>query len=780
MEGPPGFKSLQDAIQAALISTTRTVGQISAEDLGFHRSLNPEVGTALDEQNARLLGLSSSILQSAAALTESSAPELQEVDDVDNNWRGVVDVVDSLLERADTCLDEYTGVIKRKASPAEQSAPKSRRLDNSFRTQNLIKPQLSFLNKPANHEAGPWKPLLHSKPHAIVPLEESLGPIKDDRQQEHYRHPYETEIENLKYPASLYKKADPIPYLPVESTSATFVDTYEGVLEMLAELRTAKEIAIDLEHHDARSYIGLVSLMQISTREKDWIVDTLKPWRQDLQVLNEVFTDPKILKVLHGAFMDILWLQRDLGLYIVGLFDTNHACKALGYAGGSLAFLLKKFIDFDADKKYQMADWRIRPLPEGMFFYARADTHFLLYIYDNMRNELIDRSKINTPEENRLEIVLRKSKETSLFRYDSPRYNATTGKGPGGWFQALVKVPTLLTNEQFAVFRAVHAWRDKIARQDDDSTNFVMPNHTLLSVAKVMPTDMASLLGTVHPISYNVKARTGELLEIIKAAKTNAKDGPSMMEVLKPDSIGAVAAANARSVRASEAGKQSVLTILSGEAGSDMRIPQSAFWGRAFGSSTWEEPSTLTKAGDEIRLAIPLPPLASDAFSEGVRDYSILTEPVPEPEEEVAPVVEEAAFTIKSGRKRKSDDMEAEAEAEEPSEEAGEYDISLHEPLEGAAKEKSLKKAERKAAKKAAKAAKLGNGEESPAAAEEEEPFDYSKAESVMNKKRTNDYAGGKKGGKKPFDPYQKSADASTGMRRLQTERPGKSFTFKG
>lgn len=120
MEAPPGFKSLQDAIQAALITTTRTVGQISAEDLGFHRSLNPEVGTALDEQNARLLGLSSSILQSAAALTESNAPELQEVDDVDNNWRGVVDVVDSLLERADTCLDEYTGVIKRKASPAEQ------------------------------------------------------------------------------------------------------------------------------------------------------------------------------------------------------------------------------------------------------------------------------------------------------------------------------------------------------------------------------------------------------------------------------------------------------------------------------------------------------------------------------------------------------------------------------------------------------------------------------------------------------------------------------------
>jgi exosome complex exonuclease RRP6 len=66
---------------------------------------------------------------------------------------------------------------------------------------------------------------------------------------------------------------------------------------MLAELKTEKEIAIDLEHHDNRSYIGLVSLMQISTRKKDWIVDTLKPWRRRLECLNEVFADPNILKV---------------------------------------------------------------------------------------------------------------------------------------------------------------------------------------------------------------------------------------------------------------------------------------------------------------------------------------------------------------------------------------------------------------------------------------------------------------------------------------------------
>ena len=58
--------------------------------------------------------------------------------------------------------------------------------------------------------------------------------------------------------------------------------------------------------------------------------------------------------------MDVIWLQRDLGLYVVGLFDTYHASHALGYTKHSLASLLTRFVNFEAEKKYQMADWRMR------------------------------------------------------------------------------------------------------------------------------------------------------------------------------------------------------------------------------------------------------------------------------------------------------------------------------------------------------------------------------------------------------------------------------------
>lgn len=67
-----------------------------------------------------------------------------------------------------------------------------------------------------------------------------------------------------------------------------------------------------------------------------------------------------LLQVFHGAYMDMVWLQRDLGLYVNGLFDTYFACNLLNYPGRSLAFLLSKFVGFDADKQYQLADWRIR------------------------------------------------------------------------------------------------------------------------------------------------------------------------------------------------------------------------------------------------------------------------------------------------------------------------------------------------------------------------------------------------------------------------------------
>ena len=80
--------------------------------------------------------------------------------------------------------------------------------------------------------------------------------------------------------------------------------------------------------------------MQISTRFQDFILDVIKLRSLVGDALRGVFDDPKKQKVLHGADMDIQWLQRDFNLYIVNMFDTGQAARVLQFKGFGLAYLL--------------------------------------------------------------------------------------------------------------------------------------------------------------------------------------------------------------------------------------------------------------------------------------------------------------------------------------------------------------------------------------------------------------------------------------------------------
>lgn len=47
--------------------------------------------------------------------------------------------------------------------------------------------------------------------------------------------------------------------------------------------------------------------------------------------------------MLHGSDSDIVWLQRDFGIYVANLFDTGQAARVLGYPSAGLAYLLSRF-----------------------------------------------------------------------------------------------------------------------------------------------------------------------------------------------------------------------------------------------------------------------------------------------------------------------------------------------------------------------------------------------------------------------------------------------------
>jgi exosome complex exonuclease RRP6 len=824
------FKTLQDEISKALVSTTRSASHIGAADIDFQRSLNPQIGTQLDAQNARLLHLAQRLLQNAAASSDAVGPKLPDVEAIDANWRGVVDVIDSLLEKADTSLDEYTGVVKRLSPGAEQvwKHQRRKREDRSLTCiqtaakarpniadkKHIAKPQLLFEALPNNNETGGFRPLLTSKPHAKVPMEECMKTFKDSRGREQYvhmshcstnvnfdryPHPYETEIKAYDYPKTIYEASEPIPYQPFDSTTATFVDTPEALDAMLAELKTAKEIAVDLEHHDNRSYIGIVSLMQISTRDQDWIVDTLKPWRRKLECLNEVFADPNIVKVLHGAFMDIMWLQRDLGLYVVGLFDTYHAARSLGYPGGSLAYLLERHVQFKAQKQYQLADWRIRPLGQELFDYARADTHFLLYIFDNMRNELVEKSDFSDPEKNKVQDVLLKSKEVALQRYEYSIYDMEFGLGPLGWHKLIMRTPAQFTSQQFSVFRAVHKWRDELSRKEDESPLFIMPNHAVFSVARAMPADKAALLNAIQHVSHIIRGKADELVTVITDAKARGVTGPDMNDVLQTienmkEELKEARYAQSETPRKVAAAlvaptpQQAPLLDTVAPATPAERAPASAFWGKLWSDSQnkQERPrSTLT-----VDLALPLPPLTAEIFADTNGNSGMMTPQSEKPKhtfvpKEDRPQEDERSdlFIVKQlgGKKRKRTEA-PDSPSAHPLDPMVDDEIMIdQEESEDAtrAREKAAKKALKKQKKRELAAQTANPDTDEPA-------FDYTNAPSILHandaeKKGRKDKKDKKEKKKKnpQFAPFSGLTDAPKSLPRAQKEKAGRSRTFQ-
>lgn len=117
------------------------------------------------------------------------------------------------------------------------------------------------------------------------------------------------------------------------------------------------------------------------------------------QGIKAIFSDEKITKVLHSADSDLKYLISDFGIVTINMFDTSKALLFLqkiptiaDISNGklqinktlkstSLLNLAQMTIGIEMDKTFQIADWRIRPIPQAMLDYARYDSHYLLAIY---------------------------------------------------------------------------------------------------------------------------------------------------------------------------------------------------------------------------------------------------------------------------------------------------------------------------------------------------------------------------------------------------------------
>ena len=266
-------------------------------------------------------------------------------------------------------------------------------------------------------------------------------------------------------------------------TLPALIETPPRFAELLKDLAGQTCVAVDTESNSLHAYRERVCLIQFSTPDTDYVLDPLA--LDDLSPLGAIFSDPSIEKIFHASEYDIICLRRDYGFSFANLFDTMQAGRILGRRQAGLDRLLEEKFGVKMNKRFQKADWAVRPLSRDLLLYARLDTHYLIPLRDMLRAEL---------EANDLWQLAQEDFEIACH---------PNGSKPKPEVPAWTRFSTRreLTPRDLTVLDALLAWRDGVAAELDRPPFKVLDDDRLVDIATARPSTPAEL----EAIGLNVR-----------------------------------------------------------------------------------------------------------------------------------------------------------------------------------------------------------------------------------------------------------------------------------
>jgi len=253
-----------------------------------------------------------------------------------------------------------------------------------------------------------------------------------------------------------------------ETFAYEWIETFphlEGIARILGR---AEIIGVDLEADSLHHYFEKVCLLQIATDSASYIIDPLAI--KDLSSLHPVFSNSHIRKVFHGADFDVRSLYRDFRIGVENLFDTQLACKFLGFRETGLESVLRNRFQVDLNKKFQRADWSQRPLSPELLEYAAMDGRYLIPLSRMLEKELEEKGRLSWVEE--------ECRFLSKVRFTPPSHEP---------LYLRVKGASRLDPRSLAVLEALLKFREAQARKSDLPPFKVLGNESLLELAIQKP-----------------------------------------------------------------------------------------------------------------------------------------------------------------------------------------------------------------------------------------------------------------------------------------------------
>jgi len=285
-----------------------------------------------------------------------------------------------------------------------------------------------------------------------------------------------------------------------------YIDSPERLRDTIQRLRNEPLIGADTEAAGYHRYFDRLSLVQLSSRSENFLIDPQAV--PDLAPLAELFADPGVEKIFHDADYDVRILDRDAGLAIANLFDTQVAAAFLGERSLGLGNIAEKYLGLKLPKEHQRADWGERPLTEGMKQYAATDTAHLPALRDRLRDELVKLGRLHWAEEE-----FRRREGTRFSEPDESRE---------AWMK--VKGARDLPPRGLAILRELYEWREGVAREQDRATFRVLGNQQLIELSVNPPTSIGGLKGVSGVSTGLVDRRGRDIMAAINRALAIPED----------------------------------------------------------------------------------------------------------------------------------------------------------------------------------------------------------------------------------------------------------------
>ena len=313
-----------------------------------------------------------------------------------------------------------------------------------------------------------------------------------------------------------------------------------GAREAEAAARAAGRVAIDLEFMWERTYAPLACLAQMATPDAVYLIDPLAG--APLAPIGELVADPDVDVVMHAPSADLTLLGLALDTRPAALTDVQLTAGFVGLgAGQGLATLLERVLSVRLDKGERYTDWTKRPLRPEQLSYAAADVAHLLQLADELaaRAASLGRAAWVAEEHER-----RYGPDSRLVPDPGLAWRRIKGQGR-------------LSPEDRAVLARLAAWRERHARDLDRPTGWIVPDRTMIEIARRAPTTRSALARERGLPERMKEEHLDAMLEAIAASRTDEPlalpPGPPSRVAARVDALTPLAAALV-SARASKAG----------------------------------------------------------------------------------------------------------------------------------------------------------------------------------------------------------------------------------